>query len=70
MRNRKRKLKFKVYKNCLKGTQLENKIKNDSIKREHKELIKNNKLKLKAQHRFKSEMHNVSTEETNKILLS
>ena len=31
---------------------------------------KNNKLKLKAQHRFKSEMHNVSTEETNKILLS
>ena len=40
MRNRKRKLKFKDYKNCLKGTQLENKIKNDSIKREHKELKK------------------------------
>ena len=42
----------------------------DSIKREHKELIKNNKLKLKTQHRFKSEMHNVSTEETNEIPLS
>ena len=32
--------------------------------------MKNNKLKLKTQHRFKSEMHNVSTEETNEIPLS
>ena len=34
-----------------------------------KELVKNNKLILKAQQRFKSERHNVFTEEINKIAL-
>ena len=70
----KRKLKFENYKNCLEATQLENKInyleKNkihiDSIK----EFIKNNKSILKIQQSFKSERHNVFTEEINKIALS
>ena len=35
-----------------------------------KELVKNNKLILKPQQRFKSERHNVFTEEINKIALS
>ena len=49
----KKKLKFKNYKNCLEATQLDNKINSlekieinvDSLKKDHKELIKNNKLK-------------------------
>ena len=76
-----RKLKFENYKNFLEATQHDNKIKypekdeininssfNYKIKR--KEFIKNNKLKLKAQQRFKSETHNVFTKEINKITLS
>ena len=51
---KKRKLKFENYKNCLEATQLENKInyieKNkidiDSIKENHKEFMKNNKSLL------------------------
>ena len=43
-----------------------NKIKMDSIK----EFIKNNKWISKIQQRFKSERHNVFTEEINKIALS
>ena len=35
-----------------------------------KEFIKNNKLILKTQQRFRSEKHNVFTEEINKIALS
>ena len=35
-----------------------------------KEFIKNNKSILKTQQRFKSERHNVSTEESNKKFLS
>ena len=74
----KRKLKFENYKNCLEATKHENNInyleKNelniDSIKKGHKEFIKNNKLISKTQQRFKSERHNVSTEEINKIALS
>ena len=74
----KRKLKLENYKNCLELTQFENKInyleKNkmdiDSIKENHKEFIKNNKSILKIQQRFKSERHNVFTEEINKIALS
>ena len=66
----KRKLKFESYKNCLKATKLENeisylersKINIDSITKNHKEFIKNNKLILKTQQRFKSERHNVFTE--------
>ena len=76
----KRKLKFEKYKNCLEATQLENKsnhlgknkINIDSFfcyKRNHKEFIKNNKLILKTQQRFKSERHNIFTEEINKTAL-
>ena len=51
--------------------QLENKINHlernenytDSLKKDHKEFIKNNKLILKTQQRFKSQGHNVFTEE-------
>ena len=35
-----------------------------------KETMKNNKLILKTQQRFKSEKHNIFTEEINKIALS
>ena len=42
----------------------------DSVKKDHEEIIKNNKLILKTKQRFKSEMHNVFTEEINKIALS
>ena len=71
----KRELKLENYKSCLEATQLENKknhleknkIDTDSIKENHKEFIKNNKSILKW--RFKSERHNVFTEEINKIAL-
>ena len=74
----KRKLKFQDYKNCLEANELENKInyleKNkidvDSLKKDHKEFLKNKRLISKTQHRFKSERHNVFTEEINKITLS
>ena len=71
----KRKLKFENYENCLEGTQFENKINHlekneiniDGINKYHLEFIKVNKLMLKTQRRFKSERHNVFTEEINKI---
>ena len=48
--------------------------KKDSLKedkrRKIKEFIKNSKLILKTQQRFRSEKHNVFTEEINKIALS
>ena len=71
----KRKLKFENYKNCLQATKLESKINylkinKASIKIDHKEFIKNNKLILKTQQRLKKESHNVFTEEINKIALS
>ena len=77
---KKRKIKFQNYKNCLEATQLENKInypeKNkieiDSFfryKRKQKKFIRKNKLVLKTQQRFKSERHNVFTEEIKKIAL-
>ena len=70
----KRKLNFQDYKNCLEAAQIENKINHlennkmdgDSLK----EFIKNNNLMLETQQRFKSERHNVFTEEINKIALS
>ena len=72
----KRKIKFANYINCLEATQHENKINHlekkidiDSVKKSHKEFVKNNKLILKTQQRFKSERYNVFTEETNKIAL-
>ena len=74
----KRKLKFENYKICLEATHVENKInqleKNktdiDILKKHNKEFIKNNKSILKTRQRFKSERHNVFTEEINKITLS
>ena len=39
------------------------------LKKVIKNLLKNNKLILKAQQRFKSERHNVFTEEIDKIAL-
>ena len=74
----KRKPKFENYKNCLEATQLVKKInyleKNEiniySIKKEFKEFIKNNKLILNAQQRFKNDRHNVFTEDVNEIALS
>ena len=69
----KRKLKFQNYKNCLEATQLENKInyleKNKIDIDNIKEFIKINKSIIKIQRRFKSERHNVFTEEINKIAL-
>ena len=42
----------------------------DSLKKDQNEFIKNNKLILKTQQRFRSEKHNVFTKEINKIALS
>ena len=64
--------------NCLEATQLENEINHlekneidiDFLEKDLKEFIKNNKLILKTHQRFKSERHNLFTEETNKIVLS
>ena len=74
----KRKLKFKNYEDCNEATLLDNIIKysekngvnTDTLKKDHEEFIKNNKLTLKTQQRFKSENHNVFTEEINKIALN
>ena len=73
-----RKFKVENYKNCLEGTQRDNKInyleKNkidiDNVKKSRKEFVKNNMLIVKTQQRFKNERHHVFTEETNKIVLS
>ena len=63
----KRKLKFKNYKNCLETTQVDNKTNYlvkietnvDSLKKDHKEFRKNNKLILKTQQKFPNERQNV-----------
>ena len=47
-----------------------NEINNDGIEKGDKEFIKNKKLILKTQQRFKSERHNDFTEEFTKITLS
>ena len=47
-----------------------NEIDVDSFRKGYKKFMKNNRLILKTQQRFKSERHNVFTEETNKIDLS
>ena len=72
-----KKQKVQICKNCLEATELMNKInylkKNkitmDGIKENCKEFIKSNKSVLQIQKRFKSERHNVFTEEINKIAL-
>ena len=74
----KKELKFENCKNCLEATQLDNKINYlekkkisiDILKRYHKKLTRNNQSVLKTQQRFKSERHNVFTEEISKISLS
>ena len=74
----KRKLKFQDYKNSLEATQIErrinylrkNKIDVESLIEDQKGFIKNNKIILKTQQRFKSERHNVFTEVISKIALS
>ena len=42
----------------------------DSLRENHKEFIKNNKLILKSQQRFRSEKHNAFAEEVSNIVLS
>ena len=41
----------------------------DSVKKDHKEFIKYNRLISKIEHRFKSERHKAFAEEINKIAL-
>ena len=70
--------KFKDYKNCLEAAQIENEISHldknkidiDSLTEDQKGFIKNNKLILRTQQRFKSKTHNGFIEEMNKIALS
>ena len=74
----KTKPKFENYKYCLEATQLgnktiypnNNKIDAKTLIQNHKEFIKNNKIILKSQQRFKSERHNVFNEEIHKVTLS
>ena len=69
----KRKLKFQNYKNCLESAPLDNKINKiniECLKKHNKKFIRNNKLILKTQQRFKSERHNVFTEEINQTASS
>ena len=63
---RKKKTKFEDYRNCLEAAQVVNEIHHlekskvdvDSFKKDQKEFIKNNKLILIAQQRFRSEKYN------------
>ena len=63
---RTKKFKFQDFKNCLEAAQIENKInhleENKTDLDRFKELIKNNKLILKAQQRFKNEKCSAFTE--------
>ena len=45
-------------------------VNTESLRENHNEFIKSNKLILKTQQRFKNEKHNVFTEKVNKIALS
>ena len=49
---------------------LKNDIETDSLRENHRELIKNNRILLRSQQRFRSKKHNIFTEEVNKIALS
>ena len=42
----------------------------ESLRENRKEFIKNERLLLKSKQRFRSEKHNIFTEEVNKISLS
>ena len=50
--------------------QNKNKVDMESLRENHKEFIKSNKLTLKSSLRFRSEKHNVFIEEVNQIALS
>ena len=50
--------------------QKKNKFDVDTLNGDKKEFIKNNKLILKTQQRFRSEKYNVYIEEINKVVLS
>ena len=74
----KKELQFENYESCLKVNQLDNKINHleknkidtDSIKKNRKEFIKNNKSISKIQQRFKTEMYNFFNAEIDKVGLS
>ena len=74
----KKELQFENYESCLKVNQLDNKINHpeknkidtDSIKKNRKEFIKNNKSISKIQRRFKTEMYNFFNAEIDKVGLS
>ena len=61
---------MKIIKHCLESTQIDNKKKQlenyktdvDSFRKIHKEFIKDDKLIVKSQQRFRSEKHNAFTE--------
>ena len=67
----KRKLEFQDCRNCLEAAEIKNKLNHlekskidvDSLEEDQKELIKNIKLILKTQQTFRSEKHNVFTED-------
>ena len=48
---------------------LKNDIETDILRENHRELIKNNRILLRSQQRFRSKKHNIFTEEVNKIAL-
>ena len=56
----KRNLKFKDYEYC----------KVDSLRQNYKEFLKNNRIILRSEQKFKIKKHNVYTEEVKKIVLS
>ena len=66
----KRECKFENYENCNEATLEKNKINVDGHKKGYEEFIRDNKLILKTQQRFKSEVHNVFIEEINRIVLN
>ena len=74
----KKELQFENYESCLKVNQVDNKINHleknkidtDSIKKNRKEFIKNNKSISKIQQRFKTEMYNFFNAEIDKVGLS
>ena len=73
----KTKLKFEEYKHYLEANQVENEINQlekkldmNILQENYKEFIKNDKLILKSQQRFRSEKHYLFTEEINKIIFN
>ena len=65
------KLNFEDYKSCLETENKTNHLEKNKINGGiYKEFIKKNKLILETQQRFRSEKHNVFTEEIIKITLS